>query len=88
MKIKDGMRVKISNNLSKTFRECGAGGKSMERMKGRFYDVNIGGVNTSIIYNEGKNFSYTFSNDDLIVIKDQLTQATPPVTFDVNQLDI
>ena len=87
-KIKDGTRVQISDNLSRTFREYGAGGKSMDRMKGQIYNVKIGGAYSSMIYNKSQKFAYTFSNDDLIVLKDQLKQETPPVTFDVNQLDI
>jgi len=84
--IETGMTVRISNDISNTYRECGHGG-GMDEMKGKVYKVKSGGLITSLIVSDERQFSYTFLNDDLTVQRSR-PKPIPPVTFDPASLDI
>ena len=85
-KIETGMRVRISNDISNTYRTCGHGG-GMEEMKGKVYKVKAGGLSTSVVMSDTRQFSYRFLNNDLTIQTSQC-KPIPPVTFDPASLDV
>ncbi len=85
-RLKHGMMVRISNDLTKTYNGWGVT-KKMKDMKGKIYKVDDVDTGLNAVYiDDGLGDYWTFCPEDLHPIK--MTPPIAPVMFDVNNLEL
>ena len=86
--MKEGTRVKVGNDLSKTYKEHGSA-REMEEMKGETFlviDRTTFGVR---LKHKRTGYLYTFSSEDLEVVNlNDIKLKIEAKTFDPSQLDL
>lgn len=85
--IKENMRVRVNNNLSRTESKWTFGGSDdMPNMKGKTYMVeHVGSTNRGVRIRNGSN-TWIFCPEDLSLPKE--TKPIPPVMFDPDDICI
>lgn len=89
-KIAKNMRVRVKNDLSKTYAEFGRGeGGSMERMKNKIFPVCFVATDRIKIHCKEVDFRFSFHPDDVDVMEDNIKIKYPkPEAFNPKFLDI
>lgn len=88
-----GMKVKVGDDLNKTYREFGASSDGeMDRMRGKIFEVQSTLASKPFgikLKSPEVDFNFTFHQDDVTIIDSHIKIKYPnPQVFDPKQLDI
>jgi len=82
-----GRKVKVGNDLTISYRKYGKN-NSMEKMKGKIFEINGFGNNHSIILKYNENSQFHFSKNDLSILTPIKKKRIKPELFNPDQLII
>ncbi|MHA1700693.1 MAG: hypothetical protein ACTSWK_00340 [Promethearchaeota archaeon] len=85
--MKIGRKVKVGNNLTNSYKKYGKN-HSMEKMKGKIFEIDGFGKHNSIILKYNENSQFHFSKNDLLILTPIKKKRIKPELFNPDQLII